>query len=58
MAPPLPVPAARPDAGFEEDFSRALAGDPKQQHLRDTLRKLAETEPEAFVRGIRTMMTE
>jgi hypothetical protein len=52
----LPVPL--PDRGFDADFSRALAGDPKHTHLRDTLRKLAESEPEAFVRGIRSLMSD
>ena len=58
MAPPLPVPTVSPDTGFEQDFARALEGDKKQLHLRDTLKKLAEKEPEAFVRGIRSLMTE
>jgi hypothetical protein len=49
-----PVPLS--DTGFEQDFVRALAGDKQQMHIRDALRRLAEKEPEAFVRGIRTLM--
>jgi len=52
QAPPLA------DTDFEEDFSRALAGDRQQMHIRDALRRLAENQPEAFVRGIRTLMTD
>ena len=51
-------PPMLPDEGFEQDFARALTGDPKQQHIRDELRKLAEKEPEAFVRGIRGLMQQ
>lgn len=50
-------PATMPDGDFEQDFSRALQGDKTQTQLRDALRKLAEKEPDAFVRGIRTLMT-
>jgi hypothetical protein len=46
------------DTGFESDFARALEGDKTQTQLRDMLRKLAESEPEAFVRGLRSLMTD
>ena len=54
----MALPAVTPETGFEEDLARALAGDKKQQARRDTLKKLAEEEPETFVRSIRTLMTE
>jgi hypothetical protein len=56
--PPALQPLAAADTSFEEDFSRALAGDKKQMHVRDALRRLAEKEPEAFVRGVRSLMLE
>jgi hypothetical protein len=50
--------AHKQDTAFESDFARALEGDKTQTQLRDTLRKLAESEPEAFVRGIRVLMSD
>ena len=50
--------ALEPGAGFERDFDRALKGDAKQLHIKEELRKLAEKEPEAFVRGIRGLMQQ
>jgi phosphoketolase len=58
MAARALAPVPSPDTGFEQDFVRALAGDKQQMHIRDALRRLAEKEPEAFVRGIRTLMAE
>ena len=58
MALPAIKPQTLPDTGFEQDFARALAGDKQQLHVRDALRRLAEKEPEAFVRGIRTLMAD
>ena len=59
MALPAIKPTTLPaEAGFEEDFARALQGDKTQTQLRDMLRKLAESEPEAFIRSLRSLMSD